>query len=125
MIGTYALSAGYYEAYYKRAQQVRTLISPRVRRSVREVRCPDDAHIADDSFKIGEKSDDPLAMKLADVCTMPANLAGIPNLDSLRIHRWTSSWSPDSGEGFRCRDAIPHSVHYEQATDWHTRRPPL
>ncbi len=80
MIGTYALSAGYYDAYYKRAQQVRTLI----RRDFDKAFEKYDVLITPTSptvaFKIGEKADDPLAMKLADICTLPVNMAGIPGM---------------------------------------------
>lgn len=80
MLGTYALSSGYYDAYYRRAQQVRTLI----RRDFQEVWSKVDLLAAPTSpsvaFKIGEKTDDPVAMYLSDVCTLPINLAGVPGL---------------------------------------------
>jgi aspartyl-tRNA(Asn)/glutamyl-tRNA(Gln) amidotransferase subunit A len=80
MIGTYALSSGYYEAYYGRAMKVRTLIKEDFRRAFASV----DALLAPVSptaaFKIGEKVDDPLAMYLSDIYTVMANLAGIPGL---------------------------------------------
>src|SRR5205085_7460276 len=79
MVGTYALSAGYYDAYYKRAQQVRTLI----RRDFDAAFQKYDALLTptspDVAFKIGEKAD-PLAMKLADICTIPVNMAGLPGI---------------------------------------------
>lgn len=80
MIGTYALSAGYYDAYYKRAQQVRTLIRRDFDSAFEKydvLLTPTSPTVA---FKIGEKADDPLAMKLADICTLPVNMAGIPGL---------------------------------------------
>ncbi|PLX28810.1 Asp-tRNA(Asn)/Glu-tRNA(Gln) amidotransferase GatCAB subunit A [Candidatus Parcubacteria bacterium] len=80
MIGTYALSAGYYDAYYKKAQRVRTLIIQdfeKVFESVDLLVTPTSPYPA---FKIGEKKDDVLAMYLADVCTTPASIAGIPGL---------------------------------------------
>jgi aspartyl-tRNA(Asn)/glutamyl-tRNA(Gln) amidotransferase subunit A len=80
MIGTYALSSGYYEAYYGRAMKVRTLIKEDFRRAFASV----DALLAPVSptaaFKIGEKVDDPLAMYLSDIYTVMANLAGVPGL---------------------------------------------
>ncbi|MEZ4298767.1 MAG: Asp-tRNA(Asn)/Glu-tRNA(Gln) amidotransferase subunit GatA [Polyangiaceae bacterium] len=80
MLGTYVLSAGYYDAYYLRAQRVRTLFRRDFEAAFREV----DAIAAPASptvaFKLGEKIDDPLAMYLADVYTLPASLAGIPAL---------------------------------------------
>jgi DNA invertase Pin-like site-specific DNA recombinase len=80
MIGTYALSSGYYEAYYGRAMRVRTLIKQDFERAFAEV----DALLAPVSptpaFKLGERTDDPLAMYLSDIYTVTANLAGIPAL---------------------------------------------
>ncbi|MCD4705693.1 Asp-tRNA(Asn)/Glu-tRNA(Gln) amidotransferase subunit GatA [bacterium] len=80
MIGTYALSAGYYDAYYKKAMQVRTLIKKDFDNVFEKV----DALIApvtpDIAFKIGEKTDDPLQMYLEDIFTAPVNLAGVPSL---------------------------------------------
>ena len=80
MIGTYALSAGYYDAYYKRAQQVRTLI----RRDFERVFAGCDALVTPTApttaFALGERAGDPLQMYLTDICTVTANLAGIPGL---------------------------------------------
>ncbi len=80
MLGTYALSAGYYDAYYLQAQKVRTLIRQDFDLAFRQV----DALIAPTAptvaFGIGEKSDDPVAMYFSDVCTIPLNLAGLPGL---------------------------------------------
>ena len=80
MLGTYALSAGYYDAYYGQAQKVRTLIKKdfdEAFRNVDVIACPVTPSTA---FKIGEHGDDPLAMYLEDVFTLPANLAGIPGI---------------------------------------------
>ena len=78
MLGTYALSAGYYDAYYLKAQKVRTIIRQEFDDAFKKV----DALITPTSptvpFKIGEKSDDPLQMYLSDVCTIPINIAGVP-----------------------------------------------
>ncbi len=80
MLGTYALSAGYYDAYYLKAQKVRTLLT----RDFEEAFTKVDAIVTPTSptaaFKLGEKSDDPLAMYLADIYTVTANLAGIPGI---------------------------------------------
>ena len=80
MIGTYALSAGYYDAYYLKAQKVRTLI----RREFDAAFERFDVLLAPTSptpaFRIGEKVDDPLAMYLSDVCTLPVNIAGVPGM---------------------------------------------
>ena len=80
MLGTYALSAGYYDAYYLKAQKVRTLLTRDFEEAFKKVdaivtpTCPTAA------FKLGEKVDDPLAMYLADIYTVTANLAGIPGI---------------------------------------------
>jgi aspartyl-tRNA(Asn)/glutamyl-tRNA(Gln) amidotransferase subunit A len=78
MLGTYVLSAGYYDAYYRKAQQVRTLIARDFSQAFEEV----DAIVAPVSpfpaFKIGEKVDDPLAMYLSDVYTLTGDLSGVP-----------------------------------------------
>ena len=82
MLGTYALSAGYYDAYYLKAQRVRTLLTRDFEEAFKKVdvivgpTCPTPA------FKLGEKVDDPLAMYLADIYTVTANLAGIPGISS-------------------------------------------
>ena len=80
MLGTYALSAGYYDAYYLKAQKVRTLLAQDFAAAFNKV----DAIVTPTSptaaFKLGEKVDDPLAMYLADIFTVTANLAGIPGI---------------------------------------------
>ena len=80
MLGTYALSAGYYDAYYLKAQRVRTLLTRDFEEAFKKV----DAIVTPTSptaaFKLGEKVDDPLAMYLADIYTVTANLAGIPGI---------------------------------------------
>ena len=78
MLGTFALSAGYYEAYYGRAQRVRTKIADDFRTSFEScdlIVTPTSPTVA---FKLGERTDDPLAMYLSDYCTVPMSLAGIP-----------------------------------------------
>ena len=127
MLGTYALSAGYYDAYYLKAQKVRTLIKADFDAAFERV----DVIIAPTSpttaFRIGEKSDDPLQMYLSDVFTLSMNLAGICGLslpcgfdgDGLPIGLHVMG--PALGEPQVLR--VAHA--YEQSTDWHTRRPPL
>src|SRR5205085_11597357 len=78
MLGTYALSAGYYEAYYGRAQRVRTKIAEDFRTAfagVDFIVTPTSPTVA---FRLGERTDDPLAMYMSDYCTVPMSLAGIP-----------------------------------------------
>jgi len=78
MLGTYALSAGYYEAYYGQAQKVRTLIVEDFRRAFRDFDVLVSPTTPTPAFALGEKVEDPLSMYLSDVCTIPVNLAGIP-----------------------------------------------
>ena len=76
MIGTYALSAGYYDAYYNQAQKIRTLIAGDLNRAYEAVDVLVSPATPTTAFRIGEKVDDPLAMYLFDLCTLPLNLAG-------------------------------------------------
>ena len=79
MLGTYALSSGYYDAYYRQAQKVRTLVSQEFETVFKEVDaivCPTSPSVA---FTMGSR-DDPLSMYMCDVVTLPANLAGIPGI---------------------------------------------
>src|SRR3970282_1697364 len=78
MLGTFALSAGYYDAYYKKAQQVRTLISREVAAGFEgyELLVTPTSPIL--PFRLGEKTQDPVSMYLCDVCTIPVNIAGLP-----------------------------------------------
>ena len=127
MLGTYALSAGYYDAYYLKAQKVRTLIKADFDAAFEQV----DVIVAPTSpttaFRIGEKTDDPLHMYLSDVFTLSMNLAGICGLslpcgfDADEMPIGLQVMGPALGEQQILRVAFA----YEQATDWHTRRPPL
>ncbi len=126
MLGTYALSAGYYDAYYLKAQKVRTLI----RREFDSVFEKVDALITPTSptvpFQIGEKTDDPLQMYLSDVCTLPINIAGIPGLS---IPAGFSEGLPVGmqiiGKPFAEETIMKIGHAFQQATDWHKRKPEL
>ena len=76
MLGTYALSSGYYDAYYGKAQQVRTLITRDFEAAFEQVDVLISPTTPTTAFPIGERADDPIAMYLADLCTIPSNLAG-------------------------------------------------
>ena len=126
MLGTYALSAGYYDAYYLKAQKVRTLI----RREFEEAFERFDALVMPTSpsvaFKKGEKMADPVQMYLNDVLTMPANIAGIPGIsvpagmaDGLPVGFQIMARPLGEETLFRVAYA------YEQATEWHKLRPGL
>ena len=80
LLGTYALSSGYYDAYYKKAQQVRTLLTQDFLKAFAEVDAIVTPTAPTPAFKLGEKTDDPVAMYLADIYTVTANLAGICGL---------------------------------------------
>jgi len=126
MLGTYALSAGYYDAYYVKAQKVRTLIKQEFDQAFEKY----DALVTPTSpivpFKLGEKLEDPMQMYLSDVCTLPINIAGIPAIsipagftDNLPIGMQIM------GRPFSEEILLRIAFAYEQATDWHKRRPPL
>lgn len=78
MLGTYALSAGYYEAYYGQAQKVRTMVINDFKRAFLDHDVLVSPTTPTTAFRIGEKTDDPMKMYMSDICTIPANLAGIP-----------------------------------------------
>ncbi len=126
MLGTYALSAGYYEAYYGQAQKVRTLIKQDFDAAFEDhdvLLSPTSPTVA---FGIGEKADDPLQMKLADICTIPVNLAGIP---ALNVPCGMADGMPVGlqimGRPFAEDTIMRVGDAYQRATDWHTRRAEL
>ena len=80
MLGTYVLSAGYYDAYYLKAQRVRRLLANDFHQAFAKVDAIVTPTAPTPAFKLGEKTDDPLAMYLADIFTVTANLAGIPGI---------------------------------------------
>ncbi len=124
MLGTYALSAGYYDAYYKRAQQVRTLIRQDFANAFADVdiiAAPTSPNVA---FRFGDNIDDPVAMYLQDVCTLPVSLAGLPGISvpcgfdgGLPVGLQLIGPAFSEAELLRVADA------YQMQTDWHTRRP--
>lgn len=126
LIGTYALSAGYYDAFYKKAQQVRTLI----RQEFIEAFGKFDALVTPTSpsvaFEIGAKMDDPLQMYLTDLCTIPVNIAGLPGIS---VPCGTSEGLPVGlqviGPHFGDQTVLQVAHAYEQATDWHRSHPSL
>ena len=148
MLGTYALSAGYYDAWYVKAQKVRTLI----RREFDAAFEKYDALVTPTSptvpFKIGERADDPLAMYLSDVCTLPINIAGVPAVsipagfvdglghglnhgaapavggqvvDAAQTVQIIIEEAP--GQHFKEETILRVAYAYEQATEWHKKKP--
>lgn len=127
MVGTYTLSAGYYDAYYLKAQKVRTLIKQDFEKAFESVDllvCPTAPTTA---FKAGEKTDDPLSMYLSDLTTVPVSLAGLP---ALSIPCGFDSQGLPIGmqliaNVLREDQLLQTAYAYEQATDWHQQKPSL
>jgi aspartyl-tRNA(Asn)/glutamyl-tRNA(Gln) amidotransferase subunit A len=124
MVGTYALSAGYYDAYYLKAQQVRKLISDDFKRAFEEVDFLLGPTTPTPAFKIGEKSDDPVSMYLSDIYTIATNLAGLPGMS---IPAGTINNLPVGiqliGKHFDESTLLNAAHLYQQETDWHTLIP--
>jgi aspartyl-tRNA(Asn)/glutamyl-tRNA(Gln) amidotransferase subunit A len=127
MIGTYALSAGYYDAFYLKAQKVRTLIRQDFEKAFSRFDALITPTAPTPAFGIGEKSDDPLAMKLSDILTIPINMASIPALSL------PCGFSADGlplglqiiGPAMSEETLLRIAYSYEQATQWHKQRATL
>ena len=124
MTGTYVLSAGYYDAYYLKAQQVRQLIADDFRKAFADVDVIAGPTSPSPAFKLGDKVDDPIQMYLNDIYTIGANLAGLPGIsvpcgfvDGLPVGLHLVG--PHFGESMLLRCAH----QYQQTTDWHTQSP--
>jgi aspartyl-tRNA(Asn)/glutamyl-tRNA(Gln) amidotransferase subunit A len=118
MLGTYALSAGYFDAYYLKAQKVRALIRQDFDRAFEKVDVIAGPTTPTTAFKIGEKTEDPLAMYLSDIYTVPANLAGVPAI-SVPCGAGTQSGLPVGlqlvGNMFQEATILRAAWHVEQA----------
>ncbi|HEA69050.1 MAG TPA: Asp-tRNA(Asn)/Glu-tRNA(Gln) amidotransferase subunit GatA [Desulfobacterales bacterium] len=127
IIGTYCLSAGYYDAYYKKASQVRTLIMEDFCRAFKICQVILSPVAPTPAFKIGEKYDDPLTMYLSDIFTLSANLAGIPGM-SIPCG-FSSEGLPIGlqimGNHFNEEVMFKVAHNFEKATDFHTQKPVL
>jgi aspartyl-tRNA(Asn)/glutamyl-tRNA(Gln) amidotransferase subunit A len=126
LVGTYALSAGYYDAYYRKAQQIRRLIQQDFLAAFEQVDLlmgPTTPHPA---WPLGEKVDDPVAMYLEDIYTLSVNLAGLPGMS---IPAGFCDGLPAGlqliGPHFSEARLLNVAHRFQQATDWHTRRPAL
>ena len=124
MTGTYVLSAGYYDAYYLKAQQVRHLIADDFKKAFKEVDVIAGPTAPTPAFKLGDKTDDPITMYLNDIYTVGANLGGFPGLsvpcgfvDGLPVGLHLVGNHFDEATLLRCAHA------YQQMTDWHTQCP--
>jgi aspartyl-tRNA(Asn)/glutamyl-tRNA(Gln) amidotransferase subunit A len=127
MLGTYALSSGYYDAYYRKAQQVRTLIKKDFEDAFQKVDVIVTPTSPTAAFRIGEKSSDPLQMYLSDIFTISINLAGVPAI-SIPCG-FTSQNLPVGlqiiGKHFDEEALFKIAYAYEQSTEWRLRRPTL
>ena len=127
MIGTYALSAGYYDAYYGQAQKVRTLIKGDFEKAFEQVDVVAAPVAPTTAFRLGEHSGSPLEMYLQDVFTLPANLAGVPGMafpvgfDTQRLPIGMQLMGPHFREEILFR--VTHA--YQQVTNWHRQSPVL
>src|SRR5262249_53677531 len=127
MLGTYALSSGYYDAYYVKALKVRWLIKDDFDKAFAQCDVVMGPTSPTAAFKIGEKTADPLAMYLSDIYTISCNLAGICGI-SIPCGS-TKAGLPIGlqiqGPPFAEEKLLRVARMYERATDWHARRPPL
>ena len=127
MLGTYALSAGYYDAYYGKASQVRTLIRRDFEKAFKKCDVIVTPTAPTPAFKIGEKADDPLQMYLSDIFTIPVNLAGIAGISipgGLTRNRLPIGLQVISGP-FEEGKVLQTAFAYEQNTEWHVKKPKL
>lgn len=125
MLGTYVLSAGYYDAYYGKAQAVRTLVCQDFEAAFKEVDLIVTPATPTPAFKLGEKSEDPLQMYLSDIFTISVNLAGLPAI-ALPCG-FSKSGLPIGlqliGRPFEEETILRAAYAYEQATEWHLKKP--
>jgi aspartyl-tRNA(Asn)/glutamyl-tRNA(Gln) amidotransferase subunit A len=125
ILGTYVLSAGYYDAYYRKAQQVRTLLRRDFEQAFRGCDAIATPTSPETAFRIASKTDDPLTMYLSDIYTVSANLAGIPGVSvpcgfakGLPVGLQLLGRALDEATLLRIADA------FQRRTDHHGRRPP-
>ena len=126
MIGTYTLSAGYYDAYYKKAQQIRTLIIKEfseVFNKVDVLLTPTSPSIA---FKLNEKTNDPIKMYQSDLCTIPVNIAGLPAISfpagiSNNMPVGVQIIGPQNGD----QKVLQFANKFQEKTEWHKASPSL
>jgi len=136
MIGTYALSAGYYDAYYLKAQQLRQLISNDFKLAFEKVDVIMGPTSPDVAFRLGEKADDPVSMYLSDIYTIATNLAGLPGMSipaGFAISNKNGNESDDEkempvglqiiGNYFEESRLLNVAHQYQQNTDWHLKIP--
>ena len=124
MVGTYALSAGYYDAYYLKAQKIRRLISDDFKQAFEQVDVIMGPSSPSTAFKVGEKADDPVTMYLSDIYTIAANLAGLPGMS---VPAGEVGGLPVGlqiiGNYFDESRLLNVAHRFQQATDWHSHAP--
>jgi aspartyl-tRNA(Asn)/glutamyl-tRNA(Gln) amidotransferase subunit A len=124
LIGTYALSTGYYDAYYLKAQKIRQLITNEFMEAFNEVDLILGPTAPDSAFKLGEKTNDPIAMYLSDVFTVSANLAGLPAMSvPMGFKNNLPLGLQIIGNHFDESKILSLAHHFQQVTDWHTYKP--
>ena len=124
LVGTYALSAGYYDAYYKRAQKVRRLIRDDFSRAFKDVDVIMGPTSPETAFKLGAKADDPVNMYMADVFTIAVNLAGLPALSMPSgFINGLPAGTQVIGNYFQEGRILNVAHGYQMATDWHQQAP--
>ncbi len=127
ILGSYVLSSGYYDAYYLRAQKVRTLIRRDFEAAFEKVDVIMTPTSPTTAFKIGEKTSDPLSMYLSDICTINVNLAGLPGISV--PCGFSAAGLPVGlqmiGKAFDERNLLSFAASYEAAHEWASRRPTL
>ena len=124
LIGTYVLSAGYYDAYYLKAQKIRRLIAQDFDEAFKQCDVIMGPAAPGTAFKLGEKTDDPVSMYLQDIYTIAVNLAGLPGMS---IPAGFANGLPVGlqiiGNYFSEARMLGIGHAYQQATDWHTQMP--
>ena len=132
MLGTYSLSAGYYDAYYKKAQKVRTLIKQEFEKVFEEVDCLVSSTTPTAAFKLGEKVEDPLTMYLNDILTVSSNISGVPAVSVPCGFVKPKDGDKElpiglqiTGKQFNEGKILQVAHQYQQATNWHTRKPSI
>jgi aspartyl-tRNA(Asn)/glutamyl-tRNA(Gln) amidotransferase subunit A len=127
MLGTYALSSGYYDAYYGKAQQVRRLIKEEFDKEFKNLDILVSPVSPSVAFGVGEKTEDPLAMYLSDIATIPANLAGLPGISvPCGFGKGNMPIGLQMVAAPLADATILTAAHaYQQATEWHKQNPPF
>jgi len=126
LVGTYSLSSGYYDAYYGKAQRARRLIAEDYAEAFKQVDLIASPVTPGAAFELGSKTTDPVAMYLEDIYTLAVNLAGLPALSmpaGFYDHRPLGLQL--IGNHFTESTLLSTAHQFQQATDWHTRKPPL